>query len=244
MSKLAKAMPGLIAAALVNGQGYAQDNRDLRLPQVDDLPLIEVPATSKSSTLAVVVTGDGGWASIDQQIGETLSNNGISVVGLNSMKYFWDKKSPEIAAVDLTRILSHYSLAWGASKFILIGYSRGADTLPFMVSRLPAILRADVAAIALLGLAAEVDFEFHAGSLLLNSERGDYKTIPEVRKLEGMNMLCVYGSDDDASACARLPKGLARIVEMDGGHHFDGDYKKLASIILDHYLQTSIPGKF
>jgi len=29
----------------------------------------------------------------------------------------------------------------------------------------------------------------------------------------------------------------ARVVEMQGGHHFGGDYEKLAAIILEHYKQ-------
>lgn len=204
---------------------------------ISDLPLVELPAADKSDTLAVVVSGDGGWASLDKQIGETLRNDGISVVGLDSLHYFWDKKTPDIASKDLARILLYYSQAWGASKFILVGYSRGADTLPFMISRLPEELKSKVITVALLGMEADVDFEFHVSDWLSSGGKGEHKTIPEVQKLAGMNVLCIYGSDEDHSACTQLSKSAATVVEMPGGHHFGGDYEKLAAIILEHYRQ-------
>ena len=94
-----------------------------------------------------MVSGDGGWAGIDKQIAEALNKDGISVVGLNSLQYFWTKKDPDTAGNDLTRILNYYSQAWNANKIILIGYSTGADTLPFMVNRLPEALKSKVHAV-------------------------------------------------------------------------------------------------
>jgi len=41
---------------------------------------------------------------------------------------------------DLTRILRHYLPAWNRQKVVLVGYSMGADVLPFLISRLPADL--------------------------------------------------------------------------------------------------------
>jgi len=204
---------------------------------LSDLPLVELPAADKGDTLAVVVSGDGGWASLDKQIGETLRNDGISVVGLDSLHYFWNKKTPDIAGQDLARILLYYSQAWGANKFILVGYSRGADTLPFMISRLPEELKSKVKTVALLGMEADVDFEFHVADWLSSGGEGEHKTIPEVQKLAGLNVLCIYGSDEKHSACTQLSKSDARVVEMQGGHHFGGDYEKLAAIILEHYRQ-------
>jgi hypothetical protein len=39
--------------------------------------------------MAVVVSGDGGWAGIDRDLGEELAREGLPVVGLNSLQYFW-----------------------------------------------------------------------------------------------------------------------------------------------------------
>lgn len=201
--------------------------------ELTDLPLVVLPAAGKSDTLAVIVSGDGGWASIDKQVAEALNKNGINVVGLNSLQYFWQKKDPDIAGKALARILDHYSTAWDAEKFILVGYSSGADTLPFMTSRLPENLKSRVKVVALLGLGKAIDFEIHVSDWLV-SDGGAYKVIPEVQKLKGMKVLCIYGEDESDSGCSALDKKDFTSVQMKGGHHFGGDYQKLADIILTH----------
>lgn len=198
---------------------------------LDDLPLVELPTKANDGRLALIVSGDGGWAGIDKQVAEALNKDGVAVVGLNSLQYFWTKKDPEIAAKDLARILNYYSTAWNAKKLILIGYSTGADTLPFMVSRLPEILKSKVQTVALLGMAKNANFEFHVTDWLYSSN-GIYKVIPEVQKLKGMNVMCIYGEDETDSACSLLDKTSFNVIEMKGGHHFAGNYGKLASVIL------------
>lgn len=200
-------------------------------PAVRDLPLVELPAAGGSRTLAVVVSGDGGWASLDRQIGETLSQEGVSVVGINSLKYFWRARTPDGAAADLTRVLRHYMPAWGASRILLVGYSRGSDVLPFMVSRLPADLRDKVRLVALLGLSHRAGFELYLTDFLGGSERG-VPTVPEIRKLRGMHILCVYGSGETDSACRDLSPDLAKGMSLPGGHHFGGAYREIARSIL------------
>jgi type IV secretory pathway VirJ component len=200
-------------------------------PAVRDLPLVELPAAGGSRTLAVVISGDGGWASLDRQIGETLSQEGISVVGFNSLKYFWRARTPDGAAADLTRVLRHYMPAWSASRILLVGYSRGSDVLPFMASRLPADLRDKVRLVALLGFSHRAGFELHLTDFLGGSGRG-LLTLPEIRKLRGMHVLCVYGSEETDSACRDLSPDLASSMSLPGGHHFGGSYREIGRSIL------------
>ena len=199
--------------------------------KLDGLPLIELPTNANSNTLAVIVSGDGGWAGIDKQVAEALNKDGISVVGLNSLQYFWTKKDPDTAGKDLTRILNYYSQAWNANKIILIGYSTGADTLPFMINHLPEALKSKVHAVALLGMGKDANFEFHVSDWLYAAS-GIYKVIPEVQKLKGMNVICIYGEDETDNTCHYLDKKSFNIIEIQGSHHFAGDYEKLAKTIL------------
>ena len=83
------------------------------------------------------------------------------MVGLNSLKYFWKRKTPETAAADLERILKTYLEAYKKVKTVLIGYLLGADVRPFMTNRLPPTLLGRIELIALLGPDREVDWEFH-----------------------------------------------------------------------------------
>src|SRR5260370_6755313 len=102
------------------------------------LPLIEVPATTGTSdTLVVFISGDGGWAAIDKSISRILADNGMPVVGLNALQYFWTKRTPEAASRDLQWILENYLTAWKKGRVMLVGYSRGADRVPAMMRRLP-----------------------------------------------------------------------------------------------------------
>jgi len=203
-----------------------------------DLPLVELRSRPGSRDLAVVISGDGGWASIDKQIGESLAAAGVPVVGLNSLHYFWKARTPEQASADLTRILRHYLSAWHASDVVLVGYSRGADVLPFMTARLPEDLRGRVRLVALVGLSRRAGFEFHFADLFRGENRTDRPTVPEIQRLRGIRLLCVYGADEEDSACRDLPRNLAVEVELPGGHHFGGAYRAVAGRILQMIRPT------
>jgi len=201
---------------------------------VRDLPLVELRARGADSTLAIIVSGDGGWASLDRQIGEAFVARGISVVGLDALRYFWKPRNPERMGTDLTRIARHYMESWGKRELVLVGYSRGAEALPFMASRLPADLRDRVRIVALLGAARSTTFEFHVTDWLGRRESGRSAaaTAPEVAKLHGLDVLCLYGTDEKDSVCPLLPTTLATTVAVQGGHHFGGAYRDLAARIL------------
>ena len=61
---------------------------------VDALPLVELPAAKLSKVMAVFLSGDGGWRDLDKTIGEKLQARGVSVVGWDSLRYFWGRKRP------------------------------------------------------------------------------------------------------------------------------------------------------
>ncbi|MDP9360011.1 MAG: virulence factor [Acidobacteriota bacterium] len=199
------------------------------------LPLVEVPATRGSSdTLVVFVSGDGGWAAIDREISRVLAADGMPVAGLNALQYFWTKRTPDTASRDLGTIIDRYLGAWHKSRVLLAGYSRGADVLPAMVSRLPAETQAKIRMIALLGPSPKVEFEFHVADWMRNGSAG-VPVKPEVDKLTSQRILCLFGEDDRDSLCRELA-GQPRIdvIMLKGAHHFDGGYDKLGRIILEH----------
>jgi type IV secretory pathway VirJ component len=207
-------------------------------PPVGDLPLIEMPAkTPTGNMLAIIVSGDGGWAGIDREVGTDLSAKGIPVVGLNSLQYFWSARNPDVAAADLQRIARHYLAVWGREQLLLVGYSLGADVLPFMVDRLPADLQNRIRLIALLGPSLRTSFEFHVGDWLGAGDGGDLPVLPEVSKLRGRPLLCLYGQDETDSLCTRIG-ALGKAVAFQGSHHFNGAYSSLAERIL-HEAQTA-----
>jgi len=210
-----------------------------------DLPIVEVSASgSVSDLMAVIISGDGGWAGIDRQIGEFLAHKGIPVVGLNSLAYFWTKRTPDGSARDLERILVHYLRLWKKKKVILIGYSLGADVLPFMANRLPKESLSRVSLIALLGPGRRADFEFHLTEWLGRpSEETTYPIRPEVEKLKGTRLLCFYGEAETNSLCRDLGPALAKDVAISGGHHFGGNYDAIGETILSEVKSPRDPLK-
>lgn len=195
-----------------------------------DLPLIEIPADGNRDTFAILLSGDGGWAGLDKQVAASLAAKGIPVVGFDSLRYFWKARDPKGLAADIDRIVRYYAEHWGKKRVLLIGYSQGADVLPFAVNRLPAGSRALVARTVLMGLGQNASFEFHLANWIGKDD--GLPILPEAIRLNEADTLCLYGVDEDDSLCPKIPPGHARAQPLAGGHHFDGAYDKLADVIL------------
>lgn len=203
------------------------------VPEAGDLPLVEVPANAASTRndMAVIVSGDGGWAELDKSLAAGLAAEGVPTVGLNSLRYFWTPRTPDAAASDLARVITHYSAAWHRDRVILIGYSFGADALPFLINKLEPSVRARVANVVLLGLGTTAEFEFHLADWLGKSGGPEYSTVPEVDRL-AVPVTCVRGADEEDSACGLIKNPRAHVVTVGEGHHFGGEYERLVNVIL------------
>ena len=200
---------------------------------VADLPLIVVPAAPGNSSpwFGVFLSGDGGWVGLDRGVSDELAKHHIPIVGWDSLKYFWSPRTPQGAAQDLDRVVRHYSRAWGKTHVLLIGYSQGADTMPFMVNRLPAQTRDMVGLTTLLGISNKALFEFHVANWLGNPT-GGIDTAPELQRWSGAPYLCLYGEADGDSTCAQMQGKDGVVVKMPGGHHFGAGYASIAGEIL------------
>ena len=118
------------------------------------------------------------------------------------------------------------------ARAVLIGYSQGADTLPFAVNRLSGQGKRTVSITVLLALSGRADFEFHLSNWISTSNTG-LPVLPEMRKLSAEPpTLCVYGADDEDALCPKLRGTPTRLVKLNGGHHFGGEYDRLADVIL------------
>ena len=105
------------------------------------------------------------------------------------------------------------------------------DVLPFAVNRLTAPTRTHVALTAVMGMSEHALFEFHLSSWISDSDAGP-ATLPEIDRITGTPVLCIYGADESDSLCPKLDPKKFTVVKLKGGHHFDGDYANLARQIL------------
>ena len=199
-----------------------------------DLPLVELRAQKAGPTFAVVLSGDGGWAGLDKNVAAALVAKGVDVVGLDSLRYFWSKRTPQGLAIDLDRVVRYYAAQWHKSGVILVGYSQGADVLPFALNRLPPASRRLVTHTVLLALSQSASFEFHVGNWLGGEDDDALPIRPEAEKLDGRKTLCIYGAEEEDSLCPLLTPASVQARAMPGGHHFDGAYDELAEMILAH----------
>ena len=212
---------------------------------VGGLPL-HVVATKAGSpaALAIILTGDGGWAGIDKRISDLFAARGVAVVGLDSRSYLMNAKTPDEAEADIARVMRHFSARWSVQRVMLVGYSRGADMAPFIANRLPDDLRQTIALIALLGPAERANFEFHWADMLTETSKpSDPPILPELERLRGMRVLCVYGKDEKESLCRLADTTVVRVDQRAGRHHFDGDYDAIASEILQLFAPVDASGR-
>ena len=198
-----------------------------------DLPLIELRTQTPGPTLAVLLSGDGGWAGLDKKVAAALVEKGIDVVGVDSLRYFWTKRTPQGLAVDVDRIVRYYAAQWHDTNVVLIGYSQGADVLPFAINRLPPATRSLITHSVMLGLGQNASFEFHVGNWLSDDDPDALPIRPEAAQLQPGKTLCIYGADEKNSLCPQLAPGSVEAYAMKGGHHFDGAYEELAKVILE-----------
>ena len=195
------------------------------------LPLVEVP-TDSGHVLAVFLTGDGGWATLDRTVATALAKRGVAVVGLKSCDYLSRERTPEEIASTVARVMNYYMHAWHRDSIVLIGYSRGADLAPFVANRLPDELRHRLTLIAMLGLADYAGFECHWSDLVADVRRPtDRATVPELEHLSGVPLLCVFGMEEENSPCRTGAVPAMQRVGRTGGHHFDRHYDAIAGDI-------------
>jgi type IV secretory pathway VirJ component len=204
------------------------------LANVADLPLTIVadPAARHSDLMAVMYSGDGGWAGIDRDLAAKLAAAGVPVVGVDSLSYFWSARTPAQAGQDAGRIVEHFSREWHRPKVIFVGYSFGADDLAYIVANLPPAIRPMVTRLSMLGLSDTADFQFHLASWLDIGDANAFPTLPAIERLHGTSMQCIRGEEEKHSACPAIPGGMVEQVVLPGGHHFNHNGQALAAAVL------------
>jgi type IV secretory pathway VirJ component len=190
---------------------------------VPDLPLKITAAAKgmKGNTLVLLISGDGGFTGFDQQIADLYASRGMPVIGLNSLKYFWKRKSPQQTATDMLNLMKAYMESWKKERVVLVGYSFGADVLPFVYNLLPPDFKPRVIDIALLSPSRSTDFEIHVSDLFnFASSSRTYSVTAEIEKIGHTKLTCFFGKAESDTAAQELIQKHIQVVFLDGGHHY------------------------
>jgi len=105
--------------------------------QQKDTPL-KIWNNNANNPVILYLSGDGGLNGFSTSYCELLGKQGYTVGALNSKSYFWNKKSPEVIAKDVITSLSKLLEGRKNQHVYFVGYSFGADVLPFLVNKLTA----------------------------------------------------------------------------------------------------------
>lgn len=212
----------------------AFDQLSLLLPEqhtldesVAGLPLTELPGDETASTFAILISGDGGWAGFDKELAAALQKEGIGVVGWDSLRYFWQPRTPESLAEDIDRVITHYQQEWHKQRVILMGFSQGANVLPFALAHLDNSSSEAVAAITLISPEQYAQFEFHLSSWVHAADEG-LPLVPVLSEYRGAPVYCIYGSQDEATVCPMLEGTEVEVKGFDAGHHL---YEEIPAIV-------------
>jgi type IV secretory pathway VirJ component len=230
-----RAAATLLAMQLATQRGaIASPQHESQSPEdVAGLPLhVAAPKVPVPTAVAILLSGDGGWADIDKRLSDGLVARGMGVAGVDSRAYFMRKRTPDETTRDVARVIRHFTTEWSAPRVVLIGYAHGADVAPFVANRLAADVRASVDLIALLAPAERASFHFHWLDLLgETSDPSDPPILPELERLRGASVLCVFGRDQKESLCRLADTTAVHVDARPGRHHFDGNYEAIAAEI-------------
>jgi len=208
--------------------------RDRRPAKVRALPLVEVRASEPGRTLAFLFTGDGNGAGMMGDVARELAERGIGSVALKARTYLLFGRTPRRVTRDVEAVLRYYLRAWDADDVVLVGLSRGADLLPFVVRRMDPALRRRVRLLALFSPAPLGNFRFRWVDLVgFHPHEDDVPVIPELAGIRDLPILVVNGTEDPAALAPVLPPGLADTVMLEAGHNLARDHLTAAELILE-----------
>jgi type IV secretory pathway VirJ component len=200
----------------------------------DDLQRLQLPLEfrwpAQVSGLLVFFSGDGGWASLDEEVAEHLITRGIGVVGVSSLRYFWQAKTPAQVGGDLRRMTA--ILARAARPVFAGGFSFGAEVVPVALAGWTPAERRTLSGLVLIAPGPSASFEIDPLDWIRKpQENPETRVAPAVRALS-LPTLCLAGADEEDSPCPALANAPGvHAVRLPGSHHFNSNYSAVADTV-------------
>ncbi|HZR80480.1 MAG TPA: AcvB/VirJ family lysyl-phosphatidylglycerol hydrolase [Candidatus Binatia bacterium] len=193
-----------------------------------DLPLTYVWPASAPRALVVFLSGDGGWAWLDDSVAHELAGRGIATIGWSSLKYFYAEREPVEVARDVDRVVAVASSS--GLPVVLGGYSFGAEIAAVVVADWKARERARLAGVLLIAPGESASFQINPLDWVRSPEASaDHRVDAALRTAAVPRVLCLSGVDDAEADCRKLA-GIpgVEVVTLPGDHHFAHDAAAVA----------------
>jgi type IV secretory pathway VirJ component len=210
---------------------------NVRTDYVKKIPIVitNTEIQNKDAPIALIISGDGGWYGFEQSIADKLANHGIPTIGLDSKKYFWKRRTPEGTANDIINVLNYYSREWKRERFLLIGYSLGAEIVPFITSRLPGEMKTKVTLTVLLSPETNTDFEIHLSNMLgIGNRQNTFQVMDEIVKTQIVPTLIIIGDGEKTQVPELLAGTAVKIKKIPGDHHYKNNTALIVQTMKDY----------
>lgn len=207
----------------------------IRAQSRNKLPVVVLPAKSDDNLpMVLLITGDGGWKGFTPMLSKQFVAEAIPVVALNALHYFWKRKTPGETASTAKKLLDDYLERWHRTKFILVGYSFGADVMPFIFNRLPPSLKQKCMGMALFSPGKYSDFEVHISQMMGRHKKWRYNVAKEIEAMKPVRVLYFFGKKEDTW----FPKEILnkpgwQVYYLPGGHHYEIKNTNLGKQVYD-----------
>lgn len=200
-------------------------------PVLVALPPTTRPEPAFAGLSAVILSGDMGFRiGMAPRIARRLADNGIPVIGVNSLAYFRHRRTPDEAAALIAGAARRALARDPADKLILIGQSYGADMLHVGLAGMNPALRSKVSMVALVVPGETVSFRASPADIL--GFDAPVPALPTARQLTWTPLICIHGAEEAASLCPQLDQPNMRGVTLPGGHLLRRDADTLEAVLL------------
>jgi type IV secretory pathway VirJ component len=165
---------------------------------------------------------------------------GVGVVGVSSLRYFWNTKTPAQVAGDIRRLVT--VLARSRRPIFAGGFSFGAEIVPVALREWPPADRQMLSGLALVGPGLSASFEIDPLDWVRTPRENPETRVATAVRAVGLPTLCLAGSEEEDTPCPALA-GVpgVRVVRLPGSHHFNSDYAAVADAIYQTIRTVSSP---
>jgi type IV secretory pathway VirJ component len=192
-------------------------------------PVIESRSTGNSDYYVILMTGNGGWQNLVQSVTHYLNSKNVSVLAINTKKYLWAEKRPAQICCDLETLIDRYNSKWQQKKVVFIGFSMGAEVLPFAVNCMEEKYMHEINDLILIGPWQKATFKVKLEDYFYEVNKGT-DIYAEILKMK-TDKTYVICDNNKYSICHKDLDGVIDHDILGGGHHFGHDYPALSKLI-------------
>jgi len=207
---------------------------NLLFAQAGKLPVKEW-ASDVNTPLVIYISGDGGLNNFSTSLCNTIHSSGYFITAINAKSYFSEKKTPEQTTADITGYLTNHLNKRKNQQFILVGYSFGADVLPFIVNKLADSVRKKLVSVVLLSPSATTDFETHIWDELGGHKKRSMDVADAINKMVAPKTVIIFGDDETEFPYKKISIKNYSTEILPGGHHFDGKIDLVAKTMIKYF---------